>query len=272
MPLTISQLYIYPIKSLGGIAVSQSNVTDRGLEFDRRWMLVDEENQFLTIREFPKMTRLHLELIEGGIKVNAVEQNSSISIQTNAHLEEIIEATIWNASVKSHPYPDEINQWFSEMLGGKCKLVYMPDESSRPVDTTSGYHPAGKFTSFADAYPFLLLSEESMNDLNTRFEEPLSILRFRPNIVFSGGKPYQEDEIEDFEINGVQFTGLENCARCGIPNVNPETGILEKDREPLKTLSKYRMNNKNIQFGRNTVHSNTGIIHVCDELKVVSRQ
>jgi uncharacterized protein len=268
MPLTLTQLYIYPIKSLGGIAVDSSKVTDRGLENDRRWMLVDTDNKFLTIREFPKMTQLHLEIIDGGIKVNAIEQKSTISIKTDEHLAEINDVTIWNASVKSYPYSTEINEWFGEMLGGHCKLVYMPDHSSRPVDTTSGYHPAGKFTSFADAYPFLLLSEESMNDLNSRFEEPLSILRFRPNLVFSGGEAYCEDNIVDFEINGVQFTGLENCARCGIPNVDPATGILGKDREPLKTLSKYRMNNKNIQFGRNVVHSNIGIVRVGDELKI----
>ena len=96
----------------------------------------------------------------------------------------------------------------------------------------------------------------------------MSMLRFRPNIVFSGGNPYNEDSINDFEINGVNFTGLENCARCGIPNVDPATGILGNDKEPLKTLSKYRMNNKNIQFGRNVVHSNTGKIHVGDTLNL----
>jgi uncharacterized protein len=196
MSLTLSQLYIYPIKSLGGIAVNSSKVTDRGLENDRRWMLVDKDNQFLTIREFPKMTQLHLEIIEGGIKVNAVEQKSAISIKTDEHLSEINDVMIWNATVKSHPYSIEINQWFSEMLGGHCKLVYMPDHSSRPVDTTSGYHPAGKFTSFADAYPFMMLSEESMTDLNSRFAEPIHILRFRPNLVFSGGTAYCELEFK----------------------------------------------------------------------------
>jgi uncharacterized protein len=268
MSLTITRLFIYPIKSLGGIAVDTSRVTDRGLENDRRWMIVDNENKFLTIREYPKMTRLQLEIHEDGLQINALEQSSNLKIKFGSELDRIENVTIWNASVKANPYSHEVNHWLSEMLGGHCKLVYMPDHSSRPVDTTSGYHPEGKFTSFADAYPFLLVSEESMNDLNKRLTNPMSILRFRPNLVFAGGDPYTEDMIEDFEINGVKFTGLENCARCGIPNVDPATGILDKDREPLKTLSKYRMSHKNIQFGRNVVHSNTGIIHVGDALKI----
>ena len=268
MPLTITRLFIYPIKSLGGIAVDSSNVTDRGLENDRRWMIVDKDNNFLTIRQYPKMTRLHLDVHADGLFINAIDQSSSLKVKFGSELEKIEDVTIWNATVKAKAYGNETNQWLSEILGGHCKLVYMPDHSSRPVDTTSGYHPAGKFTSFADAYPFLLLSEESMNDLNRRLISPMSMLRFRPNIVFSGGNPYDEDSINDFEINGVNFTGLENCARCGIPNVDPATGILGNDKEPLKTLSKYRMNNKNIQFGRNVVHSNTGKIHVGDTLNL----
>ena len=186
-------------------------------------------------------------------------------IPTKNSLEKV---TIWNATVQAKHIINEADEWLSDMLGGNCKLVYMPDESMRPVDTTSGYHPADKFTSFADAYPFLLLGEASMEDLNSRSEKQFSINRFRPNIVFSGGLPNQEDSFENFSINDVDFIGLENCARCKIPNVNPETGVLGTDNEPLKTLSKYRLRNKNIEFGRNIVFNGTGIINVGDELRV----
>jgi uncharacterized protein len=265
--LKVSQINIYPIKSLAGFSVNSSDVTDRGLKFDRRWMLVDEKNKFLTLREFPKMALLHTALTNTHLVVTSHENPSQqISIPFEVNEKELEEVTIWNATVSAKIVGKHASEWFSDMLGTLCKLVFMPDNSMRPVDTTSGYNPAGKFTSFADAYPFLLLGQASMDDLNSRFSEPHSILRFRPNIVFSGGKAFVEDQIENFKINDVQFTGLENCARCGIPNVNPETGILNLDREPIKTLAKYRNINKNIIFGRNTVHSNIGTINVGDEL------
>ena len=145
----------------------------------------------------------------------------------------------------------------------------MPDVSMRPVDTTSGNSPKGKFTSFADAYPFMMLGEASMSDLNNRLKVPVSVKRFRPNMVFSGGIPYQEDKIEKFVINQIGFMGLENCARCKIPNIDPDTGILNKDKEPLKTLATYRTKNGNINFGRNVIHSGSGFIRVGDEIHLI---
>lgn len=264
--LKISQLYIYPIKSLSGISITESEVTDRGLKYDRRWMLVDENNKFLTLREFPKMALLKINITENSLLVTSIELDSFINIQFTLEENTTNEVKIWDATVKAQIVSEEANKWFSKVLNTNCKLVFMPEYSMRPVDTTSGYQPEGKFTSFADAYPFLMLGEASMNDLNERLESPFSILRFRPNIVFEGGKPYQEDTIENFVINGINFTGLENCARCKIPNVDPETGILSVKNEPLKTLSKYRNRNKKIEFGRNIVHTGSGIIRVGDEI------
>ena len=108
-----------------------------------------------------------------------------------------------------------------------------------------------------------------MNALNNRLEKPVSIERFRPNIVFSGGYPYQEDEIKEFAINHVRFTGLENCARCAIPNVDPESGIPGKDKEPLRTLAGYRTQDHKINFGRNVVHSGSGMISIGDEIRLL---
>ena len=265
--LTVSQLFIFPVKSLAGFSVPTAVVTNRGLEHDRRWMLVDAHNQFLTLREYPKMALLHTALTNSQLVVTSSEQPASpltIPFETNKHDGE--DVTIWNATVRANSEGKEAADWFSGLLGVHCKLVFMPESSHRPVDTTSGYRPAGKFTSFADAYPFLLLGEASMNDLNSRLPEPVDIRRFRPNIVFSGGTSYQEDKIEHFTINGIPFTGLENCARCKIPNVDPATGTFSATNQPLKTLASYRNVNRNIIFGRNTVHGGTGTIRVGDAL------
>lgn len=271
--LTISQLFIYPIKSLAGIAVSSATVTDRGFQHDRRYILTDEKNKFLTIREFPQMTRLQPILEPGGLRMVALEYPiDDLFIPTPTEAEGDHDVTIWNATVRALPTQSDADRWFSEVLNSRCKLAYMPDSSLRPVDTTSGYKPAGKFTSFADAYPFMLMGEASLADLNERYAErnpgkaPITIHRFRPNLVFSGGQPNQEDDIEAFTINGVSFLGLENCARCTIPNVDPETGQPDPRKEPLATLAKYRTQERKINFGRNVVHSGTGVVNVGDAL------
>ena len=267
--LTVSHLYIFPIKSLRGISVSSATVTDRGFEHDRRWMLVDPQNRFLTLREFPQMARLQPSISEDGLTVSALDQPvEDVSIPFNAS-EGQEEVTIWNAICKALRVAPPIDDWFSKRLDTPCHLVFMPDTTMRPVDTTSGYAPEGKFTSFADAYPFLMLGEASLDDLNSRLPVPVSMLRFRPNIVFSGGAPYQEDEIEAFNINQVHFTGLENCARCQIPNVDPDTGVPDSQKQPLRTLAQYRTQDKKINFGRNVVHTGTGTVRVGDEIRLL---
>ena len=265
--LTISELFIYPIKSMSGISVSSAKVTDRGLENDRRWMLVDEKNSFLTLREFPKMALIQPFLEKKCLRIRFTDsQVEDLTIPYDMFENGWEKVTIWNANCDARRIGGDADRWFSEILGTNCKLVFMPDESIRPVDTTSGFKPEGKITSFSDAYPFLMLGEASVNDLNSRLNKPVSIKRFRPNIVFSGGYPFQEDKIREFSINQVRFTGLENCARCSIPNVDPEKGIMALDKEPLKTLATYRTHDKTINFGRNVAHSGTGMISVGDEI------
>jgi uncharacterized protein YcbX len=144
----------------------------------------------------------------------------------------------------------------------------MPDASKRPVAPSSGLKPGGKFTSFSDAYPFLLLSEESIQDLNKRSGRTFTIERFRPNLIIKGGSPYLEDNLTNFQIGKVSFEGLEKCARCAVPNIDPGTGIPDKDQEPTRTLSSYRRQGNHIYMGMNLVHSGTGEVRVGDELDI----
>ena len=265
--LQITQLFIYPIKSMGGVQITSGEVTDRGLKFDRRWMLVDHKFSFITQREFPQMALLKLQIGESYLRVsNHYSNTQDILIPFESLEKETLQVTIWNAVCTALGAGRLIDEWFSEVLKIKCRLVYMPDETMRPVDTTSGYAPKEKFTSFADAYPFLLLGEASLNDLNTRLKTPVLITRFRPNIIFAGGQPYQEDAIAAFKINGINFTGLENCGRCSIISINQENAAITK--EPLKILSAYRKTNNNVYFGRNLVHSGLGKISVGDEIVI----
>ncbi|MFI5138698.1 MAG: MOSC domain-containing protein [Sphingobacteriales bacterium] len=265
--LQISELYIYPIKSLGGISVSEARVTEKGFEHDRRWMLVDENNLFISQREAPQMTQLVVSIKDDGLHIKHKTKNGSITIPfyspgTNAG----VQVTIWDDTCTAVYVSMAADQWFSEMLGISCRLVYMPDDTRRIVDQR--YAPGDLVTSFADAYPFLIIGQSSLDDLNSRLAEPLPMDRFRPNIVFSGGQPYEEDLMGSFTIGNIHFYGVKLCARCQITTINQQNAA--KGKEPLKTLASYRQKNNKILFGQNLVHHGEGFVAVGDQLHTLA--
>lgn len=265
--LQVSELFVYPIKSLGGISLSSSLVTDRGFQYDRRWMLVDADNQFMTQRDFAEMALLQVQVEKEGLKVTHKQKGDSIAIpfETNG---ETIPVQVWSDRVKGIVVDNQLNQWFSDLLSKSCRLVLMPDQTQRRVD--GRYASNKEITSFSDGYPFLIIGQSSLDDLNNRLEEKLPINRFRPNIVFTGGEPYEEDTLAHFTINDIHFYGVKLCARCVMTTIDQDT--IKKGKEPLRTLSKYRMKNNKIYFGQNLLHHGEGIVNVGDELKPVERK
>ena len=263
--LQVSELYTYPIKSLGGVAVQNAEVTRRGLQHDRRWMLVNEHGHFITQREFPQMALIKTTVETDGVAVHH-HSGGSLLIPFNGERNPLQQFTVWDDTCMGQYINNGFDQWFSEALNMKCRLVYMPDDSEREVDQR--YAKPGMITSFADAYPFLLIGQASLNDLNKRMPLPLPMNRFRPNIVFTGGDAYSEDLMNQITIAGITFYGAKLCARCVLTTIDQQTAL--KAKEPLKTLASYRMKNNKIMFGQNLVHENTGIISVGDELKVLS--
>jgi hypothetical protein len=262
--LTISELNIYPIKSLGGISLTSAVVTDRGLKYDRRWMLVDEQNRFITQREFPQLALLKVQLEEDGLLVTHPDKGDvHVPFEPALASQEVV---IWNDTCTGVFVSKELDQWFSEASGLRCRLVHMPESTRRQVDLT--YAPEGFITSFADAYPFLLIGQASLDDLNSRMAESLPMNRFRPNIVFSGGTPYQEDLLKHIQVAGISFYGVKLCARCVLTTVNQQTA--KKGKEPLKTLATYRSKNNKILFGQNLIHEGTGILTVGDNISVLA--
>jgi uncharacterized protein len=263
--LNISELYIYPIKSLRGIKVSRAEVTDRGFKHDRRWMLIDENNRFISQREVATMALLKVKIEDNGLKVTFDE--TSLKVPFIIGNKDVINVKIWDDECPAQLVNEESDRWFSNVLSIKCRLVYMSDESLRVTDPR--YAPDGSVTSFADAYPFLLISQASLDDLNSRLEVALPIDRFRPNIVVTGGQPYQEDIMNEFAINGISFFGVKLCARCNIPTIDQQTA--KAGKEPSKTMATYRLKNNKIYFGQNLIHSGTGFISVGDEVSVLSQ-
>lgn len=263
----VSALYIYPVKSLGGIQLQQAEVTDRGFKFDRRWLLVDSKNRFMTQRDFAGMALLKVAITPDSLLITHTPDADTINIPFEPGTDDIFDVTIWESTCPAIRVSDEADEWFSAKLNNNCKLVFMPEDTHRKVDPRYAHND--EITTFADDYPFLLISEESLNDLNGRLAEALPMNRFRPNIVFSGGEPYAEDLFNKFSINSVRFQGVKLCARCVMTTIDQDTAV--KHKEPLKTLAGYRRKGQKIMFGQNLLHSGTGIIRLGDSLDLISQ-
>lgn len=269
MALTISELYIYPIKSLGGISLLSSAVDVRGLLYDRRWMLINQLGKGLTQRDASVMATLKLQATPSGFEVFPLDNpNDKINIPfiPSAETEYYprIPVCIWDDQCEGLVYPDDINQWFTQKIGIDCRLVFMDDQVKRMVDPR--FAQGGEITSYSDGYPALLLGQRSMDDLNRRMGTTLPINRFRANIIFTGGYPNQEDDIKSFFINGIHFSGVKPCARCNVPTIDQDTG--KNNTEPTATLATYRLSDKKILFGQNVLIHQSGKISVGDELVI----
>ena len=167
----LSQINIYPIKSLGGISLQSSTVEERGLQYDRRWMLVDENNKFITQQFHPEMALLKLEINNDLLTIEHKQNNlSPLTVQPFPYNADEINVQIWQDNVTALKYNSDANDWFTEAIGFKCSLVYMPDTTNRKVDPKYAHN---KMVGFADSHPFLIIGEESLNDLNKRLEIPL---------------------------------------------------------------------------------------------------
>ncbi len=250
--LTLSAIYIYPIKGLAGISLSSSLVEERGLQYDRRWMLVDNSNTFLTQRKFAQMALLKVKLTAEGLLVQAHGRTDlRIPFEPTGST---LQVTVWDDTCEAVAVNEASDQWFSEALGISCRLVYMPDHSIRPVD--SQYAVADNYVSFADAYPFLLISEESLADLNSRLEEAVPMNRFRPTLVVKGATAFAEDTWYQFRIGECLFYGVKPCARCVVTTIDQETA--GQGKEPLKTLATYRQRGHKILFGQNVLFGREG--------------
>ena len=262
--LTLSHIFIYPIKSLGGISLQSAKVEERGLQYDRRWMLVDKNGMFLTQREHPQMALLQVNIKDDKLEVtHKVKKIPNLQLPISSEqISGSIVVNVWNDVVIAKNVSHDADLWLSEALNLDCQLVFMDYDSDRYTDRK--YVDEPHHVSFADAYPFLIIGQESLNELNRRLKEPLPMNRFRPNFVFSGGEPFIEDTWRDFMIGKLKFRAVKSCSRCVIPTINPDTA--EKGREPLETLAKFRKVDNKVMFGQNLVGYNEGVVKVGDRV------
>ncbi|MBI1936965.1 MAG: MOSC domain-containing protein [Ignavibacteriales bacterium] len=265
MKHTLSEINIYPVKSLAGISLNEAEVTDRGLEYDRRWMLVDENNSYITQRTVPGMALIKVAFNSHNLEFVHKKNGERFSINVNDEPYEKSEIIVWSDTVDADFVSPRADEWFGEMLKIKCRLVHMPDSARRLVDKK--YASKNEIVSFADGYPFLVIGQASLDDLNNRLSEKLPMNRFRPNFVFSGGEPFDEDRMKSFKLCGITFYPVKPCSRCIVTTTNQDTA--ERGKEPLHTLSAYRKIEHKIMFGQNLLHEGKGIVKAGEELKDV---
>nr|WP_294928334.1 MOSC N-terminal beta barrel domain-containing protein [uncultured Flavobacterium sp.] len=254
----VKEIYIYPIKSLAGISCQQAFAEEMGFENDRRWMLIDTDNQLITQREYPVLSQFYPQISNGKITITFQDHEHEFSM--NEHLDDQLYTKVWEDKSFVFEVNKVTSKWFSEHLGFGCKLVKIIKTGDRKHESSRSKKTYN--VSFADAYPYLLIGTRSLDFLNDKLEEKITIKRFRPNIVITTQNPHEEDDFEEFKIGKVQFKNVKPCGRCIMVNNDPQTGVVKK--EPLKTLSKYRNVNNSVLFGINIVGLNPGIIQVGD--------
>jgi len=241
-------------------------VTSRGLQFDRRFMLVDDNKSFITQRNQPKLALFRTAIAEEKLFVHFndnTDEKLSVPLVPRPSAERTM-VNIWDDHCEAQLVNDEADAWFSSRLNISCRLVYMPESTQRQVD--SDYAIEKDITSFADDFQVLLIGASSLNDLNSRLEKSLLMNRFRPNMVMEGGMPFEEDTMEEFSINGIDFCGVKLCSRCVVTTIDQETGFA--DREPLKTLATYRSFSNKLFFGQNVLCRGRGVVKIGDEIRI----
>lgn len=261
----ISDLIIYPIKSLGGIHVSEALAEPTGLQYDRRWMLADADNRFISQREAPQLCLLKLSFHENGFFIqHHLYPKQQLFLPFEAQTSQRETVQVWDHQLQAVVAGENFNQWFSDMLGLNCKLIKAVDFTHRKVNPE--YASNNEQTVFADGYPVLIIGEASLNDLNTKLTEPVPMDRFRPNLVFSGGLPFDEDNWSEIALSDVALKPVKPCERCVITTINQATA--EAGKEPLKTLATYRNINNKILFGQNALVIKPGKIKTGETLLI----
>ena len=262
-PILLKDIYIYPIKSLGGIRLSSWPVTKTGFKYDRNWMLIDAGNQFLSQRRLPRMALIKTNLTEQKLVVSAPGMNN-LSLALEPAQSATIRGTIWNDRLDLWAVSAEADAWFRHFLEVDCRLVYQPAQVIRQVDQR--YARAEDRTSLSDGFPFLIISEASLEALNNELPAEIGMERFRPNLVVSGCPAYAEDTWREITIGDIGFRLPKPSSRCAVPTINSETAKIGK--EPLTTLNRLRKWNNKVYFGQNAVHDDLGVLSVGDQVMI----
>ncbi len=260
----LSNLTIYPLKSAAGVDLQTSGLDRFGLVGDRRWMLVDAHNRFVTQRDEPRLARLQALPIAGGLALAMEERHCELVIDDSWQAREV---TVWGSVVMALDAGEQAAQWLQAGFGKAWRLVYMPDNCQRRVDPH--YAAQGETVSFADGFPLLLISQRAVDELGERLGEPVAANRFRANIVVDGCQAHAEDQWQRIRIGDAQFVVAKPCSRCVVPSI--DQGTAQKHRRLLRTLASYRRGDDGqTYFGQNLLQVSGNALAVGDEVEVLA--
>jgi uncharacterized protein YcbX len=248
----IASLHVYPVKSCRGIDVDSMLVTPTGPEWDRRWMVVTEAGRFITQRTHPRMATITI-AIEGRALRLSTAGRPALEVAVD-HAGASGPVTIWSDECLGIDAGAEAAAWLSEVLDERLRLVRLDPARSRHANAQyAGPRPPP--VAFTDGYPVLMISSESLAELNRRLPAPIPMARFRPNVVIEGVAPHAEDAMTLFRFGPVVLRGVKHCARCPVTTTDQRTGFRDPGQQPLRTLAKYRHDYalKGVTFGQNCV-------------------
>lgn len=263
MPV-LQQIFVYPIKSLAGFSVQNWKIGLKGLVYDRQWMLIDPQHQFLSQRRLPRMALIKTRIENGELILSAPGQ-PDFAIPLQAEDGETVQVMIWDDHCQAKTVSEEIDQWLSQFLNTECRLVYHPEHSTRQVDQR--YAQPQDQTAFSDGFPFLIVSQGSLEALNEAMQLEMTMSRFRPNLVIADCDAYAEDSWRRIQIGEIDFRLPKPCSRCSVPTIDPDTGLI--DKEPLTTLNRLRKHDNKVYFGQNALHDNLGTLSLGNAVKIL---
>ena len=261
---TVASLHVYPIKSCRGLDLTAVRFDEIGPLYDRRFMVVNAQGEFLTQRALPRMALIAPKLGPTALVVSAPEM-PQLKVAMTQRDAKRIEVQVWRHRGPAEDCGDSAADWFSSFLEQPCRLVRWADDQLRAVNPQ--YARSQAAVAFADGYPVLLMSEASVGDLNGRMKQRLPMNRFRPNLVVRDCEPYAEDSWRKIRVGELELDVVKPCDRCEITTVDQLTGVAGK--EPLTTLASYRTHENKVLFGQNCVHLGFGSIRVGDPVEVL---
>ena len=255
MPVSIHSLHIYPVKSCQGIDCNQVDLTKTGFKYDRHWMLVDKQGQFLSQRKFPEMARIQTRLMHDSLIISA-DNCTQLEIPLESPIKNRLAVSIWKDQCSASMVSAAASHWFSTFLNHDCDLVFLPPNEPRLVDPE--YAHVNQTVGFADGFPLLILSRASITLLASKLGATIDINRFRANIVLEGCEAHEEDNWSAIAVNNIHIDLVKPCSRCVIPSIDQHTS--EPHPTLLKTLAGYRRRDGKIYVGQNGIHQSTGLI------------
>jgi uncharacterized protein YcbX len=258
----VEQIFIYPVKSLGPVQTQKAYAERTGFKYDRQWMLVDADHQFVTQRSIPLLSQFGCDITGDVLSISFQDNILNVPLTLSDGTE--ITTKVWDDMCVTKSVGREADEWFSDLLSQKLKLVRLKDNKSR--QHTNSQTSETLDVSLADGYPYLVLGQGSLNHLNDQLNTPVSVLRFRPNIVVADAYPHAEDSWKDIRAGHAVFQNVKPCARCQVIQIDPKTSVVSA--EPTKTLSAYRKQGNKILFGSLYTCLSEGWVSVGDHLHI----